>query len=145
MSPLGGTAILQKAESIVNSAQSLGETGWKAFDDSKNRHAIINDYLESSMEPFRQMQYKYHRLGLDEMANNVDRGRVAIGEAIVLLSEAKKNKPLSMLPQIFTDYKRDEIVNIFSGHGTAKEKESVYNILSDLNASQNQQWNKIKR
>jgi hypothetical protein len=50
-----------------------------------------------------------------------------------------------MLPQIFTDYKRDEIVNIFSGHGTAKEKESVYNILSDLNASQNQQWNKIKR
>jgi cobalamin biosynthesis Co2+ chelatase CbiK len=79
------------------------------------------------------------------MANNVDRGRVAIGEAIVLLSEAKKNKPLSMLPQIFTDYKRDEIVNIFSGHGTAKEKESVYNILSDLNASQNQQWNKIKR
>ena len=145
MSPLGGTAILHKAEGIVNSAQSLGETGWKAFDDSKNRHAIINDYLESSMEPFRQMQYKYHRLGLDEMANNVDRGRVAIGEAIVLLSEAKKNKPLSMLPQIFTDYKRDEIVNIFSGHGTAKEKESVYNILSDLNASQNQQWNKIKR
>lgn len=145
MSPLGGTAILQKAESIVNSAQSMSETGWKAFDDSKNRHAIINDYLESSMEPFRQMQYKYHRIGLDEMANNVDRGRVAIGEAITLLSEAKKNKPLSMLPQIFTDYKRDEIVNIYSGHGTAKEKESVYNILSDINASQNQHWNKIKK
>ena len=97
------------------------------------------------MEPFRRMQYQYHRLGLDEMANNADRGRVAVTEAISMLDEARKNKPLSMLPQIFTDYKRDEIVNIYNGHGTAKEKEAVYNILSDLNAAQNQQWNKIKK
>ena len=145
MSPLGGTDVLRKAEGVVNSAQSLGETGWKAFDDNKNRHAIINDYLETSMEPFRRLQYQYHRLGLDEMANNADRGRVAVSEAISMLDEARKNKPLSMLPQIFTDYKRDEIVNIYSGHGTAKEKETVYNILSDLNAAQNQQWNKIKK
>lgn len=145
MSPLGGTAVLQKAEGIVNSAQSLSEAGWKAFDDSKNRHAIINDYLETSMEPFRQLQYKYHRQGLDEMSNNADRGRVAITEAISLLDQAKKNKPLSMLPQIFSDYKRDEIVNIYNGHGLAKEKEEVYNILSDLNAAQNQHWNKIKK
>lgn len=145
MSPLGGTEFLQKAEAIVNSAQSMNETGWKAFDDSKNRHGIINDYLETSMESFRQLQYKYHRLGLDEMANNADRGRAAVSEAIALLGEAKKNKPLSMLPQIFSDYKRDEIVNIYNGHGLAKEKEEVYNILSDLNAAQNQHWNKIKK
>jgi hypothetical protein len=145
MSPLGGTAVLQKAEGVVNSAQSLGESGWKAFDDSKNRHGIINVYMETSMEPFRQLQYNYHRLGLDEMSNNADRGRVAVSEALKLLSEAKKNRPLSMLPQIFSDYKRDEIVNIYNGHGTAKEKEEVYNILSDLNAAQNQHWNKIKK
>lgn len=145
MSPLGGTEILHKVESIVNSAQSMSEPGWKAFDDSKNRHAIINDYMESSMEPLRQMQYKYYREGLDEMANNVDRGRTAVTEAIGMLDEAHKNKPLSMLPQIFTDFKRDEIVNIYSGHGTTKEKEEVYTILSELNASQNQAWAKIKR
>ena len=145
MSPLGGTDILRKAELVVNNAQSMSEPGWKTFDDPKNRHGIINDYLESSMEPFRQLQYKYHREGLDEMSNNVDRGRNAITEAIAMLNEAHKNKPLSMLPQIFTDYKRDEIVNIYSGHGTAKEKEEVYNILSELNASQNRQWQKIKK
>lgn len=145
MSPLGGTDILRKAELVVNNAQSMSEPGWKTFDDPKNRHGIINDYLESSMEPFRQLQYKYHRDGLDEMSNNVDRGRNAITEAIAMLNEAHKNKPLSMLPQIFTDYKRDEIVNIYSGHGTAKEKEEVYNILSELNASQNRQWQKIKK
>ena len=145
MSPLGGTDILRKAELVVNNAQSMSEPGWKTFDDPKNRHGIINDYLESSMEPFRQLQYKYHREGLDEMSNNVDRGRNAITEAIAMLNEAHKNKPLSMLPQIFTDYKRDEIVNIYSGHGTTKEKEEVYNILSELNASQNRQWQKIKK
>lgn len=145
MAPLGGTDVLRMVENIVNNAQTMSEVGWKAFNDTKNRHAIINDYMESSMEPYRMMQYKYYREGLDEMANNVDRGRTAITEAINMLKEAHSNKPLSMLPQIFTDFKRDELVSIYNGHGTAKEKEEVYNILSDLNASQNQEWTKIKK
>ncbi|MCM1312299.1 MAG: DUF4835 family protein [Bacteroides sp.] len=145
MSPLGGTDVLRTVENIVNNAQTMSEVGWKAFNDTKNRHAIINDYMESSMEPYRRLQYKYYREGLDEMANNVDRGRTAVTEAINMLKEAHSNKPLSMLPQIFTDFKRDELVSIYNGHGTAKEKEEVYNILSDLNASQNQEWTKIKK
>ncbi len=143
-SPLGGTQYLQTAENIVNNAQVLPEPGWAAFKDTKNRHAIINDYLESSMEPFRQMQYKYYRQGLDEMANNADRGRAAITEAIELLDEAHHNKPLSMLPQLFTEYKRDEIVNIYNGHGTEKERQTVKTICSNINASMNTYWNKIK-
>jgi len=59
MSPLGGTDALTVAQSIVNNAQSFPSKGWKAFDDSKNRYAIINDMLDSGMEPFRRMQYKY--------------------------------------------------------------------------------------
>lgn len=143
-SPLGGTQYLQTAENIVNNAQTLAEPGWSAFKDSKNRHAIINDYMESSMEPFRQMQYKYYRQGLDEMANNADRGRTAVTEAIELLDEAHHNKPLSMLPQLFTEYKRDEIVNIYTGHGTEKERQTVRDICSNINASMNSYWNKIK-
>ena len=101
--------------------------------------------MDSSMEPFRQMQYKFYRQGLDEMAQNPDRGRTAITEALELLKEAKSNKPLSQLPQIFTDFKRDELVNIYSGHGTEKERQAVYEILADINASQNTYWNKIKK
>lgn len=144
-SPLGGTDALNMAENIVNSAQTIGGTGWKAFDDTKNRHAIINDYMETSLEPLRRMQYTYYREGLDEMANNADRGRAAITEALGMLKEAHSNKPLSQLPLIFTDFKRDEIVNIYSGHGTEKEKQTVYDIVSSINASQNTSWNKIKR
>jgi len=145
MSPLGGTEILNTAMTIVNDCQTMGDAGWKAFDSDRNRHAIISDYLESSMEPFRQMMYKYHREGLDEMANNVDRGRVAVTESLELLEESHSNRPQSELPAIFTDYKRDEIVNIYKGHGTDKEKESVYDILTEINASQSQEWNKIKK
>ena len=144
-SPLGGTEALHMVESIVNSAQTMSEKGWKAFNDDRNRHAIINDYMDSSMEPFRKMMYQYHRTGLDEMHNNVDRGRTAVTEALDLLKEAHTNKSQSMLPQIFTDYKRDEIVNIYSGHGTEKEKNTVYDIVSGINASQNKEWVKIKK
>lgn len=144
-SPLGGTEVLRMVESIVNNAQAMSNPGWRAFDDTKNRHAIINDYMDSSFEPLRQMQYKYHRQGLDEMAQNADRGRAAITEALEMLKEARTSKPLSQLPQIFTDFKRDEIVNIYSGHGTDKEKQAVYDIVSEINASQNTYWNRIKK
>lgn len=147
MSPLGGTEVLEMARTVTNNAQSLtiSAKGWKAFEDGKNRYAIINDYLDSGMAPFRQMQYKYYREGLDVMAENAERGRAAITDAIGLLKQARDNKPLSMLPQLFTEFKRDELVNIYNGHGTAKDKEGVADILSSINASQNNYWNKLKQ
>ena len=145
MAPLGGTEVLRQAESIVTGAQNLGFEGWKAYDDNRNRFAIINDYLDGGMEPFRQMQYQYYRNGLDIMAEQVDQGRAAITEALTLLQKAHENKALSQLPQIFTDYKRDEIVNIYSKKGTSEEKQKVYDIVFGINASQSNYWDKIKQ
>ena len=145
-SPLGGTDVLQLCLNLVNNAQNLGFTGWKAFEDSKNRFAIINDYLDESMKPFRQLQYDYYHKGLDEMANNAERGRTNISTALEQdLKKAHENKTLSLLPQIWTDYKKDELTNIYKGKGTQKEKESVYDILFGINASQNNSWSKIKQ
>ena len=144
MSPLGGTDALTVAQSIVNNAQSFPSKGWKAFDDSKNRYAIINDMLDSGMEPFRRMQYKYYREGFDIMAENADRGRAAITEAIGLLQKSHENKSLSSLPQVFTDIKADELVNIYKGKGTTAEKEKIVEILSNINASKNSSWRQMK-
>lgn len=144
--PMGGTEVLQQCMNLVNNAQDLGFSGWKAFDDSRNRFAIINDYLEESLRPFRQLQYDYYRKGLDEMANNADRGRTNITAALIDdLKAAHDNKPLSLLPQIWTDYKRDEIANIYKGKGTQKEKESIYELLFSINAAQNNAWELIKQ
>jgi hypothetical protein len=143
--PFGGTEILQRCMNLVNNAQELGFPGWKAFEDSKNRFALINDYIDEAMKPFRQFQYDYYRNGLDEMANNAERGRANITTAMENLKKAHQDKPLSMVPMIWTDYKRDEIANIYKGKGTVKEKDAVYNILFDINASQNNAWEKIKQ
>ena len=144
-SPLGGTFVMQRCMNLVNNAQNLEFTGWKAFENSRNRFAIINDYLDEAMKPFRQMQYDYYRKGLDEMANNAERGRTNVTEALKLLKQAHDDKPLSLVPQIWTDYKRDELANIYKGKGTQKEKEAVYDILFGINASQSDAWDKIKQ
>ena len=143
--PMAGTEILQRCMNLTNNAQDLGFPGWKAFEDSRNRFAIINDYLDEAMKPFRQLQYDYYRKGLDEMSNNAERGRTNVSEALELLKQAHQDKPLSLLPQIWTDYKRDELANIYKGKGTQKEKEAVYTILFNLNASQSNAWDKIKQ
>ena len=144
--PLGGTDVLQRCMYLVNNAQDLGFPGWKSFEDSRNRFAIINDYLDEAMKPFRQLQYDYYRTGLDEMASNVERGRTNVTTALEKdLKKAHEDKPLSLLPQIWTDYKKDELANIYKGKGTQKEKESVYDILFGINASQSTSWDKIKQ
>ena len=144
--PLAGTDVLQRCMNLVNNAQALDAPGWKSFEDSRNRFAIINDYLDEQMKPFRQLQYDYYRTGLDEMAQNVERGRTNVTTALEKnLKQAHENKPLSLLPQIWTDYKRDELANIYKGKGTQKEKESVYDILLSINASQSASWDKIKQ
>jgi len=144
--PLGGTDVLQRCMHLINNAQSLGFSGWKSFEDNRNRFAIINDYLDEQMKPFRQLQYDYYRMGLDEMATNVERGRTNISEALEKgLKVAHEQKPLSLLPQIWTDFKRDEIANIYEGKGTQKEKQAIYEMLMSINAAQNNAWEKIRK
>ena len=143
--PKGGEDILQRCMNLVNNAQNLDYPGWKAFSDDRNRYAIISDYLDGALEPFRQLQYDYYRKGLDEMANNAERGRTEITLALETgLKKAKENRPLSLLPQIWTDFKKDELANIYRGKGTQKEKESIYELLFSINPSQNKYWDQVK-
>ena len=143
--PKGGEDILQRCMNLTNNAQNLDYPGWKAFSDDHNRYAIISDYLDGALEPFRQLQYDYYRKGLDEMANNAERGRTEITAALETgLKKAKENRPLSLLPQIWTDFKKDELANIYRGKGTQKEKESIYELLFSINPSQNKYWDQVK-
>lgn len=143
-SPFGGEDVFQRCMNLVNSVQGINFSGWKSLDNDRNRYALISDYLDVAMRPFRQLQYDYYRKGLDEMANNAERGRTNVSASLELLKKAHEARPMSMLPQIWTDYKRDELANIYRGKGIQKEKESVYEILFGINASQNTAWNKIK-
>ena len=133
MSPNGGTDILRQVENIAANAQSLG-SGWRSFDSQANRYAIINDYMNGTMADFRQLQYKYHRQGLDDMSANADRGRATITESLELLKKAKQAKSTSALPTLFTEIKKTELISIYS-EGIDKEKQMVKNLLSQVNPS----------
>lgn len=142
MSPNGGTDILRQVENIAANAQSLG-SGWRSFDNQANRYAIINDYMNGTMAPFRQLQYKYHRQGLDDMSANPDRGRATITESLDLLQQAKQAKSTSALPTLFTEIKKTELVSIYSA-GVNKEKQKVKDLLSQVNPSLTNEWDAIK-
>ena len=142
MSPSGGTDILHQVENIAASAQSLG-SGWRSFDTKANRYSIINDYMNGNMSAFRQLQYNYHRLGLDDMSANADRGRATITQSLNLLQQAKQAKSTSALPTLFTEIKKNELISIYSA-GIDKEKQTVKNLLSQINPSLSNDWNTIK-
>ena len=142
MSLNGGTDILRQVENIAASAQSLG-SGWRSFDTGANRYAIINDYMNGTLSAFRQLQYKYHRQGLDDMSANADRGRATITESLELLKQTKQAKSTSALPTLFTEIKKNELVNIYSA-GINKEKQMVKDLLSQVNPSLSNEWDAIK-
>ena len=142
MSLNGGTDILRQVENIAASSQSLG-SGWRSFDTQANRYAIINDYMNGTMSAFRQLQYKYHRQGLDDMTANADRGRATITESLSLLQQAKQAKSTSALPTLFTEIKKNELISIYS-EGVSKEKQAVKDLLSQINPSLTNEWDAIK-
>lgn len=143
MAPQGGTDLFRAAEDIVTAAQNLSETGWKAFDSSRNRYALVSDYLEDGMSPLRKLMYDYHRTGMDELSVNAIRARAAITTALDGLRQAQQNKPMSALPGLFTEIKKDELVNLYS-QAAMKEKEAVFELLSSVNPSLSAEWEKMK-
>lgn len=142
MSPNGGTDILRQAENIAASSQSLGG-GWRSFDTKANRYSIINDYMNGTLASFRQLQYNYHRKGLDDMTANADRGRATITESLKLLSDTKQAKSTSTLPTLFTEIKKNELISIYSA-GIESERTKVIELLSRINPSLSNDWNTIK-
>jgi phosphopantothenoylcysteine decarboxylase/phosphopantothenate--cysteine ligase len=144
MGELGGSEFLNKALTIANNAQNLGDAGWRAGSSSNNRYSIIDDYMNGAMEPVRKLMYKYHRLGLDTMFQNATKGRAAITESLELLNKAYEDRPMAYFTTLFIEYKVDELVNVYSVC-TPEEKKRVVEILSRINPSLSSEWDKITK
>lgn len=144
MGELGGNEFLNKALLIAGNAQNLGDAGWRAGSNSNNRYSIIDDYMNGALEPVRRLMYRYHRLGLDTMFRNADGGRKAITESLSLLKKAYDDRPMAYFTRLFTEYKVDEIVNVYS-KCTPDEKRDVVKILTEINPSLSSEWDKITK
>jgi len=138
----GGTPYFTRAESIVNKMQNAKYPGWKSFESKSNRYWLIENILNNSYRPVRECIYRYHRLGLDRMADKLTEGRSEIAESLRLLQKAHRAKPGSFILQIFFDAKADELVKIFA-ESFNDEKKRAYNILSDIDPANLTKYKKI--
>lgn len=142
--PNGGEPYWERLKQIVQMAQSSGEVGWKAFEDTKNRSAVLTAFTEGrSGEALRKMLYDYHRLGLDQMALSVDKGRASVTESLDAINTVYSIQPMSVALSMFKDAKLDELVNVYS-KAPADERTKVYNLLQPIYPTDEQQLVKIK-
>lgn len=140
----GGTPYFQKAEKIVTNSQNAQEKGWKSFEGQKNRYWLIENILNSKYGPVREFYYKYHRLGLDVMADKQADGRTEIAEDLKLLQKVFREKPSQFMNylQIVFDAKSDEFVNIFS-ESYPDEKTRVNNLLKEIDPANSTKYQRI--
>lgn len=142
-SPNGGDQFFERAQNVVQMAQSSGESGWKAFEDTKNRPSVLAAYTEPNTSILRNLFYEYHRLGLDEMVLSPDKGRAKISSTLEYLKKIYDVAPMSVGLSMFKDAKLDELVNLYS-KSSQTERDNAYEILSSLFPTENDRLNKIK-
>ena len=120
-----------KAQTIINNSQNAPFSGWKAFEDLRNRYWLAENLTNKAYNPIREALYEYHRQGLDIMYDNQAKGRKAILNVLPKLQKIDKQKQGSMLSQLFFTAKADEIINLLS-LVEPRERMNAYNILSAL-------------
>ena len=140
----GGEPFWDRLKMIVQEAQSSGEAGWKAFEDNKNRSAVLQAFTDPKTEVMRELTYRYHRTGLDEMAQSPDKGRANITESLDLLKKVYDADPMSVALSMTKDAKLDELVNVYS-KAQQTERERVYETLYPLFPTETRRLNEIKK
>jgi hypothetical protein len=127
----GGSEYLTKANAIVNTCQNRAETGWKAFESQRNRFWLVENIQNGAYSKVREFWYKYHRLGLDVMSDNLEGGRQAITESLELLQMLNRDKPGLFIVSLIVQAKADEIINIYS-KASPQDKTKVTAIMREL-------------
>ncbi|MBD5266979.1 MAG: DUF4835 family protein [Bacteroides sp.] len=143
-SPRGGEPFYRELQRVVQMAQSSGESGWKAFEDTKNRSAVLSAFTDPATSKLRDLIYRYHRKGLDEMSVSPAKGRAVITESLDVLKEVFSQSPMSVGLSMFKDAKLDELVNLYT-KSPQNEREGAYETLYSIYPVETTRLEMIKR
>lgn len=142
--PRGGDEMYERLAVIVQQGQSSGESGWKAFEDTKNRSAVLSSLTDPATTAIRDLLYSYHRKGLDEMVQSPDKGRATITEGLKTIGDIYGKAPMSVALSMFKDAKLDELVNLYS-KAPATERTTVYNLLEPIYPTETERLEQLKK
>lgn len=139
----GGEPFFERLAQIVQMAQSSGETGWRQFEDTKNRSAVLSAFTDPATSGLRDLLYEYHRLGLDEMSVSPDKGRAKITSSLDYLQKVNQVNSMSVGLSMFKDAKLDELVNVYS-KAPRTERDRVYELLNEIYPTEQTRLKQIK-
>lgn len=144
-SPLGGTPHWQKAQTILNNAQSAPSEykGWRSNEGNKNRYWLIENTLQPVFQGLRDCLYQYSLNGLDIMYEKAEEGRTNITKALELLKPVYAARPASFNMQLFFNAKRDEIINIYKT-ALPEEKTKITDLLMQIDPANTTMYLKIQ-
>ncbi|MBA3663592.1 MAG: DUF4835 family protein [Bacteroidetes bacterium] len=144
-SPLGGTALWQKAQTILNNAQSAPSEfkGWRSNESNKNRYWLIENTLQPVFQGIRDCLYQYSIKGLDIMNEKPEEGRTNVMKALELLKPVYAARPASFNMQLFFNAKRDELINIFKS-ALPEEKTKITDLLMQVDPANTTKYMKIQ-
>ncbi len=142
-SPKGGAEYWQKAQQIVNNAQTSNYKGWKSNDGDRNKYWLIENTLQPVYAGIRDCMYEYNKNGLDVMHENVETGRAKVLAALELLKPVYKARPASFNMQLFFNAKKDELINIFKS-ATPEEKNKAVELLMLVDPANTTKYLKIQ-
>ena len=139
----GGEPYFLTAQKIVGNAQGDREaSGWQPFESNRNRYWLTESFFDQNFEPLRTANYKYHRLGLDQMVKDDAEARRNITAALEDLHQVHRNRPNSFLMNVFFDAKAGEVKNIYSTD-LVEDKARVVQMLQDLAPNETDTWDKL--
>jgi hypothetical protein len=144
-SRLGGSAYLQKAMIIANTAQQSatnGERGWGSTEDNRNRYWLIENLLSPQMMPLREGIYTYHRQALDHFLTSPEQARTQVLEVLGNIKKINQIRPAALLTNTFFDTKINELINFFL-EGTPQQKQTAYNLLVELDPTKTDRYNAL--
>ncbi|GAB4376902.1 MAG: DUF4835 family protein [Salibacteraceae bacterium] len=141
--PMGGQEYWQKAQRVVNNAQSGGGNGWMSHKSRTNRYWLVQNYLNDRFKGLRQCIYHYHRKGLDQMAENAEQARAEITKALKMIEPVHKAEPNSFNVRLFFTAKSDEIVKIYS-KARPEEKNEIISLLETIDPANTNKYGRIR-
>lgn len=138
-SPLGGDVYFEKAFSLYNALPSnlqRADPGWTSNDKrQQNRFFLIDNARSPRFRKYREAMYSYHRNGLDKMYDDVIASRQVVLDAITSIGQVNQEVNNTILPRMFSDTKRIEIIDIFI-ISEPDEKTKVRSIMLSIDPSQ---------
>ena len=144
----GGSDYFQAAQQIVNVAQSASAVkgkGWSSIEgNNRNRFWVSENWSSPRMRPMRELQYVYHRLGLDQMSQDPAKGRSIISKTLENARKSFDTYPNTILMQLFLTSKSKEITEIFRV-GTPDEKDRVADIMSRIDPTNANNYRQLRQ